>query len=242
MIVSVIFEAWSIYRKNFLLIASLVLLVWIPLDLISSYFDAFVFEEDDYGKSFRLSQALDSVFGIITTAAVTFATFGALSGNTPGFGASLAKGFRCWGRMFWARFLSGLMIVVGLILLIIPGIYLAVRLMLIEAIVVAEGVTGNVAIQRAMRLSEGRFWRIAGLSLTVGFFVTLPCLLVVLPVYFFVDAENWLIDAAVSIVCEVILAFPAICFACTYRLLIAESPDLTLQSRDLIKGPTDAVF
>src|SRR5882762_6868417 len=129
-------RTWQIYRQHFPVILMVVVAVWTPLELLSSYMDAFVFGEDDFRKSWRFAQFLDNFFGIIATAGVIFIGNVALTGLRTGFRNALAAGFSSWGRMWWTRFLTGLALLVGLLLLIIPGVYLFVRLSLVEPVAV----------------------------------------------------------------------------------------------------------
>jgi hypothetical protein len=65
-------QAWQTYRQHFPVILMVVVAVWTPLELLSSYMDAFVFGEDDFRKSWKFAQFLDNFFGIIATAGVIF--------------------------------------------------------------------------------------------------------------------------------------------------------------------------
>src|SRR6184192_3038929 len=111
-------QSWQIYRQQFSVIVAVVLVIWTPLELLSSYMDAFVFGEDDFRKSWKFAQFLDNFFGIIATAGVIFIGHQALIGQRATFRSALATGFNSWGRMWWTRFLTGLALVVGLLLLI----------------------------------------------------------------------------------------------------------------------------
>ena len=63
-------QSWKTYRQHFPLIVAVVVAVWTPLELLSSYMDAFVFGEDDFRKSWKFAQFLDNFFGIIATASI----------------------------------------------------------------------------------------------------------------------------------------------------------------------------
>jgi hypothetical protein len=97
MIASILSQAWRVYRERFALIAAVVVVVWLPCELLSSYFDAFVFAPDDLHRSFKLAQFLDNFIGIIATAGVTFIAFIARSGQAATFGSAIGAGFGAWG-------------------------------------------------------------------------------------------------------------------------------------------------
>lgn len=56
---------------------------------------------------------------------------------------------------FSANFLAGLVIVLGFIFLIVPGVWLAIRLFLVNVIVAAEGKGGLAAFKRSFALTKG---------------------------------------------------------------------------------------
>src|SRR6185503_2790295 len=98
-------QSWKIYRERFLVIVAVVIVVWTPLELFSSYMDAFVFGEDDFVKSLKLARFLENFFGIIATAGVIFIGYEAGAGQPATLGRALNQGLMAWGRMWWTRFL-----------------------------------------------------------------------------------------------------------------------------------------
>jgi hypothetical protein len=69
--------------------------------------------------------------------------------------------------LLWIGVISTVMIVVGLILLIIPGVYLFVAVSLAVPVLMLEGLRGMGAISRSMSLVSGRWWQTFG-RLVVG--------------------------------------------------------------------------
>ncbi|HNS47911.1 MAG TPA: DUF975 family protein [bacterium] len=95
------------------------------------------------------------------------------------------------GRFFWpylgASLLYLLAIVIGLILLVIPGFYLAIRLQFFPYLIVERGMGPVEALRKSAAITRGSVWRlflfsllligvnILGLlALVVGLFVTVP--------------------------------------------------------------------
>src|SRR5437764_13248586 len=99
-------QGWQLYRQHFGIVTAVVVAVWLPLELLSSYMDYFVFGRDEFRKSFKLAQFLDNFFGIIAAAGVISTGYSSLSGVQPAFGSALSSGAGAWGRMWWTRFLS----------------------------------------------------------------------------------------------------------------------------------------
>ena len=208
-------QSWQTYRQHFPVILAVVVAVWTPLELFSSYMDAFVFGEDDFRKSWKLAQFLANFFGIIATAGVIFIGHEALTGQSATFRSALAAGFSSWGRMWWTRFLSGLALVVGLLLLIVPGVYLLVRLSLVEPVAVQERISGSAAMRRSFALTDGRFWLVFRLGLALLGVYVLPIALI-MATAFVPGLDHWLIDAATQLVADVVAAFATIALVTTY--------------------------
>jgi len=208
-------QTWQTYRQHFRVILMVVVAVWTPLELLSSYMDAFVFGEDDFRKSWKFAQFLDNFFGIIAAAGVIFIGHQALTGQRATFRSAIATGFNSWGRMWWTRFLTGLALVVGLLLFIIPGVYLLVRLSLVEPVAVQERVSGTTAMRRSYALTEGHFWLVFRLGIVLlGVFIV-PLLLIMVT-QLIPALDHWLIDAATQLVCDVVVSFGTIALVIVY--------------------------
>jgi hypothetical protein len=209
-------DAWKLYRRHFGVIVAAVVVIWLPLEVLSSYMDYFVFDPDDFRKSFKFSQFLDNFVGIIATAAVIAIGYSSCSGETPAFGKAMNVGARSWGRMWWTRFLTGISIVFGLLVLIVPGIYLMVRLALVEPVAVCERVSGTTAMRRSFELTRGRFWQVFLLGLIFGgvFFAAMAC--IILPTVFIPALDHWLIDATAFLLTDFVAAYGTLCLLCAY--------------------------
>jgi hypothetical protein len=84
-------------------------------------------------------------------------------------GAVIAAALAILPFFFLASLIANLIIGLGLILLIVPGLYLLGRLCLTGASVVAEGHRNPIAaITRSFELSKGNGWAVLGLVLIVG--------------------------------------------------------------------------
>ena len=84
-------------------------------------------------------------------------------------GGAIAAALPILPFYFILSFLTTLAILFGLILLVIPGIYLLGRLVVSGATMVAEGHRNPLrAVGRSWVLSKGRGWAVAGLVMLVG--------------------------------------------------------------------------
>ena len=83
-------------------------------------------------------------------------------GNRPSFGATIGAGFRFWPRMWWLNFLWSLAVIVGLVLLVIPGIILMVRYAFAACYAVEGNIKATTSLGDSFHLCKGHFWRVTG--------------------------------------------------------------------------------
>ncbi len=76
--------------------------------------------------------------------------------------AALRRGLQRLFTYIVANILAGLMIIAGFILLIVPGIYIALRLAYMNAIIANEDIGAIDAIKRSFKLTSGHLWDIIG--------------------------------------------------------------------------------
>jgi len=210
---------WQLFRRHFLVILGCVAVVWLPLELLSSYLDYYVFG-DDFRRSFQFAQFSANFIGIIATGAVISIGATASSGATPSIRSALIEGVKSWPQLFWTRLIAGLAVLLALLFFIIPGIYVWIRLSLVESIAVIEPLSGTRAIRRSWELTRGQFWYVLGVWATMGgvlvamlsaiFLVTFAILLVP-------DMDYWFLDAATSFMLDLGMAYITLCYYLAYR-------------------------
>jgi len=76
------------------------------------------------------------------------------------------------GPLWWASILVGLIVIVGMFLLVIPGIIFAIWYSFTIMVVVLEGLRGTDAMRKSKSYVQGRWWGVFGrlilLSIVVG--------------------------------------------------------------------------
>jgi len=164
-------EAIRLLRMNLFLFSSIILTVWLPGNVLVDYLAAYVYPEDDGFRSIRLNMYIDAIFAPISVAALIHALSKLKHGERPRYLESMAVGLRNWGRLAIVRLLAGLLIALGLIALVVPGVVLLVRYALLDAVVVLEGAGTDKARRRSAELTAGTRWQIfwAGLLFYAGF-------------------------------------------------------------------------
>jgi hypothetical protein len=179
--------AFDLYRANAAQLIKIVAAVVVPLTLVQALLIQVAFKRSDcsdattlselnkcagsFGRSLLLS-ALAGLIGILIqqllTGALTRGAAGSLIGRPVDVAASYRYAFaRLWGLLGLA-FLVALVVGVGFVLLIIPGIIFAVFLAMAvpSFIVERRGVTDSMS--RSWNLVSGSWWHVLGVTFVAG--------------------------------------------------------------------------
>jgi len=100
------------------------------------------------------------ILSLVVTSAVVLKTEAIKRKKEIGIGKSLSLGLRKMPRLLVANIIAAIIIGLGLLCLIIPGIYLAVRLSFVTPACVLEN---NFGISRSWALTKSRFWELFAL-------------------------------------------------------------------------------
>lgn len=103
------------------------------------------------------------------------------AGERPRAGEVLVAGFEAFTPLFAAVVLAAAGIAVGLLALIVPGIFFAVRWFFVPQAVVIEGARGVAALTRSGDIVDGFWWRTFGLVLLANIAIAIPGLLLLTP-------------------------------------------------------------
>ena len=103
------------------------------------------------------------------------------AGGKPGARESLVSGFEAFTPLFFAVLLAAVGIAIGLLALILPGVYLAVRWFFVPQEVVVEGARGPAALTRSGEVVRGFWWRTFGLVIVANLAAVIPSLVITAP-------------------------------------------------------------
>jgi uncharacterized membrane protein len=114
---------------------------------------------------------INSIVSLLLTVAVISVTFVIVDGHVPKF-HDMLKPFATY-KVAWhailATLLSLVIIIVGFLLLILPGIYLATRLKFyLYALIEHENMGVTDSLRRSMELTKGLFWKLFGWNLLIA--------------------------------------------------------------------------
>src|SRR3954453_676319 len=160
-------DSFALYRAHWRTLLAIALVVVVPVDLI--VFGAGLgwlwegYQAAPKGQ-LRVADVTDSVVGLVAqllvvtplvTAMTVHVVREAGAGRSATTGEALRAGLAIFGPMIAAGLLVALGVTAGLFLLIIPGLILAVRLVVVPQVVVLEDRRGGEALGRSMELTRG---------------------------------------------------------------------------------------
>ena len=175
--------AITIYRRNARTLLTLVFVVVAPFEILSALFQASALPEDDLvtetspgtvdvDDELWLQIAGIGVAAVLSFVGATIATgacFKAIAdgylGEQAEWRSALGYAARRLHSIVWVTVLGGLLSVLGLLLLVIPGVYLYVAFAVAVPVLLTEGVRGRKALGRSRRLVKGRWWGTFGVVL-----------------------------------------------------------------------------
>jgi hypothetical protein len=166
--------SFQLYRRHFRSLAGIVLICnTVPLLL-----DVYV--ESSGGKVAHpflglLSAILLLVLNSIATAATVFVVSEAYLGRTMTTGEALSRAQPFVGRLVVSHILYGLLVFIGFLLLIVPGLIVLVGLVLTAPALVIESIPeATLALGRSWRLTKGSRWKLVGVFIPLVILFMLP--------------------------------------------------------------------
>jgi hypothetical protein len=150
-----------------------------------------------------------------------------VAGQDPSVEQSYRFGFHRLGSVLLVSILVGLAVIGGLILFIIPGIYIGIRLCVsIEALVV-EGRRGTEAMGRSWGLVGGHWWHAFGTVVVGGLLTGIVNAVITSPF----GATGWFVQAVAAAVATVVtLPYSALVGVLLYLDLRARKESLTMET------------
>jgi hypothetical protein len=209
------------------LFTALVLTIWVPGHLLIEMIVAGNPNAADSLRMIQLNNLIEAVFGPIYVGGIITALAGRMSGERTTYVEAMRAGLHHWGRLFGARLVAGLIILLGFLALIIPGIILAIRFSLIDEVVVLEGSGVSTSRQRSTQLTSGRGSQIflAGAA-AIAMILTFAFLLGV--GLEFADLSN---NPLVTAACDCLIDVFAVSFVCLLFLYYWEARRQELDPR-----------
>lgn len=163
-------EALSLLWDHIWLFTAIVLTVALPGNVIIKLITLSA-GEANFMATLYVSIWIEVIFAPLYIGALIYALARIKSGKTVTYGEAMNVGLRKWFALFAARFIASIFIGLGLLLLVVPGVMLALRYALLDPAVVLEDKGISESRARSAVLTAGRRWEIFGA--TVLFFLGL---------------------------------------------------------------------
>jgi Uncharacterised protein family (UPF0259) len=138
------------------LFTRITLTVWLPATVVASYQDFFAGGERDVPRGLGVVLTTELLLGPLVAAAIIAALARIVRGIPVSYGEAMAHGLAAWPRLFVVRFVTGLIVVGGLLLLVVPGLVFLVRYAVVDPAAVLEGAGPTKARRRSIELTSGQ--------------------------------------------------------------------------------------
>jgi hypothetical protein len=237
--------AFDIYKANAANLLLIVAIVVVPLTFISAFLSGVVFAPETttevvFGQEIEVTSqsagaallvgVIAAVIGVIISAVLQAAIMrGAAQGSIGDevdIDASYKWGFARFGSVLLISILVGLAVMVGLLLFIIPGIFLAVMFSVAIPALVVENLRGTDAMGRSWNLVKGNFWHALGLIIVA--FILAAVVGGIIGAIGGAISDNWFVTWIFSSIAQIIVApFTALVSVLLYLDLRARTEALT---------------
>lgn len=182
-ITEIMSRAWKIFKENFKTIATIVLIIYIPINIILFYVPV---EDTLEGMRsyFRVIQLFESLIGIIATIAIALVVKSKMEGNVLGVKEALKQSLSKWGVVVGTNILLGIFLVGLTLLLIVPGIIYFIFWLFVTYTVVFNNKSGKAAMNYSKEIVSGRWGIVFGYFFVFGLFGLLLGIIVAIPSLF----------------------------------------------------------
>jgi hypothetical protein len=162
---------FKLYFRNWTKLAATVAIVVVPVQIINAVVRESTYKFVRDGTPYYLASdkgayqagqivilILTAIVALLVVAAAFRAVSEAYLGHSPSVGASLRFAVGKLPSLLWLDILIILGVVLGLVLIIIPGIFAYVLWSVSVPVLMVEGLKGTSAIGRSRELVTGRWW------------------------------------------------------------------------------------
>jgi hypothetical protein len=180
-------DALALYRADWRTYLLVVAVVIVPAELVVTGLAlgelSGPYQASQSTGEFLIGVALQQLVTVpLSTAMAISVLLARLRGETAPARAAIQAGLDLFPALLLAVVLVGIGVAVGLMVLLVPGIFLAVRLLVTVPAVVIEGRRAQGALERSWTLTRGAFWHTLATILVVNLVALVGvAFLVVLP-------------------------------------------------------------
>ena len=150
--------AFQFWRENFKLLCTVVAAAFVPIIVLEMLAAA---ESGDF--STLLARLGGAVFESMASAAVIYVVSERYMGRDVTASQALNRTWDRIGTIVATSIIYGFIVLVGFLLLIVPGLYVACKYFAMMPAVVVEDIDSTSSLRRSSVLTDGSKWRVLGL-------------------------------------------------------------------------------
>jgi hypothetical protein len=205
--------AFQLYRRHWRILLAIAAVVVVPLTLLQYLLGDWIRSRGEVTSYQQISTATWAVGAaglvaglagllmyLVLTGAITRAVAAEVAGEDPSLEQSYRFGFHRLGSVLLVSVLVGLATIAGLILFIIPGIWIGVRLAVSVEALVVEGRRGTQAMGRSWELVGGHWWHAFGALVVAGLLTGVVNAVITTPF----SNTSWFVQAVAAAIATVI--------------------------------------
>lgn len=164
----VLATGFRVWASNFVSFTLLAAIVYLPLLLWGFSVAHSEYDPTSFQRYLQFSGIGTAVLGILVSAAVTYGVVMELMGERASMGACIATGIRRFFPALLTAILSAILVFLGSLAFVIPGLILMCMFYVVAPVAVLErqGIAG--ALGRSRELTRGHRWKIFGLIFVMG--------------------------------------------------------------------------
>ncbi|MFF2484455.1 YciC family protein [Paenibacillus sp. NPDC058071] len=203
-------KAFRLFAGNalpFLLMAAIVAL---PVELLKNYWLYTTEREGTF-----LTDSSTALFLCVLTPIVTFYLIHKMRDGKASVWCSFGWGLRRWPRIVLYGFLQSVITSAGFLLLIVPGLFMFVRLMLLPIVVSVENTSVANPLETSRNMAVGQFWRYIGYAVAILLSIGLLTYGLYDVAYHFLN-EHWIIMAFVDAAADWLMLFYTVLLVVIY--------------------------
>ena len=152
--------SWEIFTKNFKLIASLFLSIYIPLSILS-YRITLKTNEENLVRELTLNFII-GIIALVASLAVIYVAKQTIDNKSTNFTESIEFAISKWLPAITTNILMGILLVILFILLIVPGIIFSIYWAFVLPIVALKDIRMMKALDYSKSIVQGRWWKLLG--------------------------------------------------------------------------------
>jgi hypothetical protein len=227
--------AFRLYQRHWRTLLAIAAVVVVPLTLLQYLLGDWIRTRGEVTSLQQVSTATWAVgaaglvaglAGLLMYLVLTGAITRAVAAEDPSLEQSYRFGFHRLGSVLLVSVLVGLATIAGLILFIIPGIWIGVRLAVSVEALVVEGRRGTQAMGRSWELVGGHWWHAFGALVVAGLLTGVVNAVITTPF----NNTGWFVQAVAAAVATVItMPYSVLVGVLLYLDLRARKENLNLE-------------